>query len=134
MTFDQFKKMMDFLLTEHYGIQLQDTRLDRPGFLLRSWQDKERPIEWINWSAEKDDLDRIDSNQPLTLQDECDALMHLGHHYGYGEDILTCPMCGSRTEMVELAKEAQHHTCLNSDCGYEFVASPDDDVSDDEEE
>lgn len=31
----------------------------------------------------------------------------------------TCPLCGARTDFVELSRDKQKHTCLN--CKYEFI-------------
>ena len=38
----------------------------------------------------------------------------------------TCPMCSSRTDFEELYDGRQVHTCLNSDCFYQFTTEADD--------
>ena len=35
----------------------------------------------------------------------------------------TCGKCGSRTSFEILEKNTQKHQCLNVDCGYQFLAT-----------
>lgn len=55
---------------------------------------------------------------------------------GYGEDILRCPHCQRRTDFIEVSMRdetgAQLHTCLNPDCQHVFVASADDDETEED--
>lgn len=45
--------------------------------------------------------------------------------YGYGEDMVHCPLCGCRTEFGELPREGwQVHVCQA--CNHSFIAVPDD--------
>ena len=45
--------------------------------------------------------------------------------YGYGEDMVHCPLCGSRTDFGELPREGwQVHVCLS--CNHSFIAVPED--------
>ena len=44
--------------------------------------------------------------------------------YGYGEEMVHCPKCDSRTEMGELPRDWQVHVCLR--CNHSFIAVPDD--------
>ena len=49
----------------------------------------------------------------------------------FGEDFVTCPKCGRRTEMGELPVQSmQIHVCHR--CDHSFIAVPDDDDGDDE--
>lgn len=44
--------------------------------------------------------------------------------YGYGEDMVHCPLCGCRTEFGELPREGwQSHVCQA--CNHSFIAVPD---------
>ena len=42
-----------------------------------------------------------------------------------GEEVPTCPQCGTRTEMIldfsHTSEMTQIHGCLAADCGFEFV-------------
>ncbi len=43
--------------------------------------------------------------------------------YGYGEEMVHCPLCGSRTEFGELPRDSwQLHVCLK--CNHSFIAVP----------
>ena len=45
--------------------------------------------------------------------------------YGYGEDMVHCPLCGSRTDFGELPRDGwQVHVCLS--CNHSFIAVPED--------
>jgi hypothetical protein len=44
--------------------------------------------------------------------------------YGYGEEVVHCPLCGGRTEFGELPREGwQVHVCQK--CNHSFIAVPD---------
>lgn len=52
--------------------------------------------------------------------------------YGYGEEMVHCPKCGSRTDLGELPREGwQVHICLR--CNHSFIAIPDDEPETDSE-
>ena len=45
---------------------------------------------------------------------------------GYGEDPVSCPKCGSRTDFGTLPRDDwQLHVCLRSTCQHSFIAVPD---------
>jgi hypothetical protein len=45
--------------------------------------------------------------------------------YGYGEEMVHCPRCGSRTDFGELPRDGwQVHVCLS--CNHSFIAVPED--------
>jgi len=44
---------------------------------------------------------------------------------GYGEDPVSCPKCGSRTEFGDLPRDGwQLHVCQRSNCQHSFIAVP----------
>ena len=46
--------------------------------------------------------------------------------YGYGEEMVHCPLCGSRTEFGELPRDGwQVHVCR---CNHSFIAVPDEET------
>lgn len=66
-----------------------------------------------------------------TLPDaEVVAIVPAGEHeqlimYGYGEDIVRCPKCSTRTDFSEMPRDGwQHHRCLSAECGFNFIACP----------
>jgi hypothetical protein len=46
--------------------------------------------------------------------------------YIIGEDPMTCPECGARTDFDVLADGQELHTCLNSSCELSFLAEHED--------
>ena len=47
------------------------------------------------------------------------------HTYEFGEELTTCPECGTRTQYVVFSDQSQYHTCPQ--CNYEFLAVPTED-------
>jgi hypothetical protein len=49
--------------------------------------------------------------------------------YVFTDQITTCPICGSRTEifldLTETQEQTQHHKCLAANCSFEFVIQND---------
>lgn len=50
--------------------------------------------------------------------------------YIFGEEIVTCPMCGSRTDFIEVDDHKQQHECLNPNCKHEFFVEFEEDQDD----
>lgn len=49
--------------------------------------------------------------------------------YIYGDQPMTCPECGNRTEIkldcLDSDKQTQYHKCLTNSCNFEFVCEND---------
>lgn len=49
--------------------------------------------------------------------------------YIYGDQPMTCPKCGNRTEIkldhLDSDKNTQYHKCLTNSCNFEFVCEND---------
>jgi len=52
--------------------------------------------------------------------------------YLLNEQPMTCGMCGSRTSFHEDESGKQVHVCLNTECGYRFLALDEDYMSKDQ--
>jgi hypothetical protein len=129
MNTELFIKIANNLLTIHYGIGTHDTGIDERS-IVECIKNNIRPYEEVNTLAREYGLNRIGvnymipdaSHTPLTLDDEYRAISEETTGQLLGEDILNCFACGARTDFVCLESGEQHHTCLNSHCGHEFMA------------
>lgn len=50
--------------------------------------------------------------------------------YILGEDPMTCPKCGARTDFEELPSGLQEHSCKDKHCGFVFFAAEPSDEDD----
>lgn len=62
----------------------------------------------------EDSMKTVDSSWPNVLD-----------YYLLSDQPMTCGMCGSRTLFHEDENGIQMHSCLNSECGYRFIAIDD---------
>jgi hypothetical protein len=131
-----FKRLAHELLQKHYGIDFGDTSISSERVAGALVKQGVRPFEAVNQHAQACDLDRIDKQgsfgvpgkEPLTLQDELAILAFVRPVILLGDQPTCCPYCSSRTDFDELENGQQHHRCLNSWCGCEFLAEPDEEL------
>lgn len=133
-----FQKLAGVLLQSHFDITLNDTHLSSAFAVSSLLTNEIRPFDAINEHAEECDLVRTDIRDPwgvptlvlLQRKDEHAALRMIQPTFVYGEEMVHCGLCGTRTEFDELddiGPGVQHHRCLNTACGHEFMAEPDTD-------
>jgi hypothetical protein len=98
-------------LVERHGIGKEDARQLLIGYI-------------ANGSFYRNPLDRLSHLGPAAdLINRCWEQRHQPTPvYLIGDEVMTCPRCGSRTEFDELPNGRQRHYCLFSSCGYEFYA------------
>lgn len=98
-------------MVERHGIGKEDAKQILAGYI-------------ANGSFYRAPLDRLSHLGPAAdLINRCwDERHQPAPVYLIGEEVMTCPRCGSRTEFDELDHGRQRHTCLFSSCGYEFYA------------
>ncbi|MDH5712091.1 MAG: hypothetical protein OEZ15_10585 [Gammaproteobacteria bacterium] len=61
-------------------------------------------------------VDIIDANSSNNNDLDC---------YSLNDQPMTCGLCGSRTHFDEKDDGTQAHQCLNTECGYKFIAIED---------
>lgn len=123
MKVDQWKAVVHQLLNTHFLIGINDTGL---GDQAQDMALTVRPFDAVNGEAERYGLDRIDvkgpfPGGPLTKEDEASALSRLYGQVELGDQPVSCPQCGCRSEFEELPDQLQYHRCLNSSCQYHFI-------------
>ena len=131
-----FKRLAHELLQKHYGIDVGDTSISSERVAAALVQQGVRPFEAVNQQVQACNLDRVDregrfgvpSKDPLTLQDELANLALVRPVILLGDQPTCCPYCSSRTDLDELENGQHHHRCLNSWCGCEFLAEPDEEL------
>ena len=128
MNVKTFQAIATALLQKHFGLELGDTNLTEVNVVQALIEAGHRPFEVINETANDCDLTRIDVRGPwgipqsvaLVPADEMAVLNGIYKTFILGEEIPTCPDCGSRTDFDELSDKRQHHVCLNRACRNEF--------------
>jgi len=138
----QYETVLNRLLQDHFGKKGIDAFFGTNERIARARAAGDRPFELVNWIAEKHQLERIDQdgwtgpNTVLNLRDERSAIKK-DCHFGMGEEIVCCPLCGRRTDfdtdLEDLEPQDQYHRCLNPNCEFEFITSPDDESDESDE-
>lgn len=59
--------------------------------------------------------------QDMTVEELAAELAEFETFY-LSDQPTTCPHCGTRTDWTDLSNGVQRHTCLNTLCGFEFLA------------
>jgi hypothetical protein len=143
MNTNMFKAIASNMLTKHYGISIDDTMLGTEDYVSSCIDQNRQVFEEINHIAYKHDLERITKKSGpfglsvfnhVDMEDQRHAMCEVATAtFSHGDEIVTCPHCGSRTEFEELAVHSvsaaadlpvssQHHKCLNAECGFEFIS------------
>lgn len=136
-----FQKIADVLLQTHFGIAVDDTHLSSEPVVRHLVEERIRPFDAVNGHAAECDLVRTDIRGTwgiptfilLKAEDELKVLRTIQPTQLVGEEMVECGLCGTRTEFDEVSKLGsglQHHRCLNSVCGNEFLSEPDTDDDD----
>ncbi|MBE9607798.1 hypothetical protein [Chitinilyticum piscinae] len=123
MTETQFRTICAVLLKTHFGLELDDTTL-ADDYAEGGVQGAD-VYHAINQLAHRFDLQRIDDlkNQPLTLKDQVATMRSSSITYIQSEQPTQCPVCGSRTDLIEVSNTVQLHDCLNRTCQLAFIST-----------
>jgi hypothetical protein len=137
MNVQLFQALMGKLLERHYGIAITDTPFACETFVASRIKDGESVFACADGHAYKHDLERTDKHGPfgtpyynsITPAEYFAALAEVGGQQDMGDDPITCPKCGRRTDFgYATFPVSQHHRCPASEneCGHEFVVSLED--------
>ncbi|MDE3021393.1 MAG: hypothetical protein KGI54_05990 [Pseudomonadota bacterium] len=129
MNKDLFQQLSGRLMLDHFGFGLNNIHFSEKQFMDTYGRKGMRPYKAVNSITKKYSLNRKSrpasfSGSELTEQDEFQVLQYINTIYLFDEEIMTCPRCSSRTDFRELEHGRQFHCCLNSSCGFEFIAEP----------
>lgn len=128
-----FQQIAAELLQTHYERELDETPFCEETTVLSCMGAGTRPYQALSAEATKQGWDRISPGGSMTpglaFVDELKAMAIVNPLETLDEQPTTCPKCGTRTDLDELyhvSPGLQVHRCLNVQCGYEFVAEPED--------
>lgn len=127
-----FQALMSRLLERHYGIAIGDTPFACKTVVAGLVEEGQSVSAWADEHARKNDLARTDVFGPfgtpscigITPDEYFAALAEVGGLQDVGDDPVTCPRCGRRTDFgYACFPNSQHHRCPGKECGHEFVVS-----------
>ncbi len=130
-----FQALMGKLLERHYGIAITDTPFACEAFVASRIKDGESVLACADGHACEHELARTDilgafgtpSYSGITQDEYFAALAEVGGMQEMGDDPITCPKCGRRTDFgYGNFPNSQHHRCPANECGHEFVVSLED--------